>query len=121
MSLPNSPLSHNTGLGNCLPGFCRVLCKQAGRGIRSRGEILVSSSVSACGAADVQLLNCSQAEKGSRCSLQDPDVPLEEAVAPECSLMTLLICWEWGSHDSLRLFKASINQTLSDHLVRLLK
>lgn len=94
-----------------------------GEGLKAEesSEILVSSSISASDAADLQLFNTSEAETESRCSLQDPDVPVEEVMAPKCSLMTLLICWEWSSHESLHLFKAKMNQTLSDHLFKLSK
>lgn len=45
-------------------------------------------------AADAQLFNTREAELESRCSLQDPAV----SVAPKCSWMTPLICWECFNH-----------------------
>lgn len=84
-------------------------------------EIPFYSSASASDAVDVELFNSSEPELESRCSLQDPDVPVEEVTAPKCSLMTLLICWEWSSYESLHSFKVKINRTVSDRLLAKLK
>lgn len=123
MSLPDTSCAIILYCGiACLDfvGFCIGKLREVLRAEKPVSEILVYSSISASDAVDLKLSNTSEPEMKSRCSLQDPDVPVEEVTAPKCSLMTFLICWEWSSYESLHLFKAKINQTVSDHLLNYL-